>query len=187
MICRPSTHRGWSLSPSLPWEGSRADGTPCSLGLTASVFGKYEQMVVTASLRGKKSTSWIFLNSYSVLKKRLLRYGSKRISSSTILIIKLIQNLQTLCFQQLFWIFSLGDPVLKTPKTIMCSMQKRGNLFASPACYCHLRKKNMPEDDFVPAAFSRVHLEKVCSLLISVQNRKFESKTFGQNALKLGV
>lgn len=69
----------------------------------------------------------------------------------------------------------------------MCSMQKRGNFFASPACYCHLRKKNMPEDDFVPAAFSRVHLEMVCSLLISVQNRKFESKTFGQNALKLGV
>lgn len=37
-----------------------------------------------------------YLNSYSLLKKKLLGYGSKRIASSTILKIKQIQNHQTL-------------------------------------------------------------------------------------------
>lgn len=47
----------------------------------------------------------------------------------------------------------------------------------------------MLEDDFVPAAFSHTHFERACGqpfLFISVLNR-FESKTFGQNAFKLGV
>lgn len=43
-----------------------------------------------------------FLNPYSLLKERLLGYGSKRIASSAILKIKQIHNQQTLCFQLLF-------------------------------------------------------------------------------------
>lgn len=33
-VCKLSAHMGWLLSSSLPCEGSRADGTLCSLGLT---------------------------------------------------------------------------------------------------------------------------------------------------------
>ena len=33
-VCKLSAHMGWLLSSSLPCEGNRADGTPCSLGLT---------------------------------------------------------------------------------------------------------------------------------------------------------
>lgn len=38
----------------------RADETPYSLGLTVCVFGKHEQVVVTALLRGNESTPLIY-------------------------------------------------------------------------------------------------------------------------------
>jgi len=56
-VCKLSAHMGWLSSSSLPCEGSRADGTPCSLGLTGCVFGKCEQMVMAASWRRNTNTS----------------------------------------------------------------------------------------------------------------------------------
>lgn len=66
-VCKLSAHMGWLLSSSLPCEGSRADGTLCSLGLTGCVFGKREQMVMIPLLRRNKDTSWIYLAKLSLL------------------------------------------------------------------------------------------------------------------------
>lgn len=129
-----SAHRGWSLSPCLPWEGSRTDGTPCSLGLTASVFGKREQMVVIASLRGKMSTSWIYFPKFLlIVKKRLLEYGSRRTASSTILKIKQIHSHQTICFLAAFLIFFSRWFNSKNPQNSHVQHATRWIIFPSPA------------------------------------------------------